>query len=170
MSDQSSAYPAEQISPPVSPAPSPPPRVEPEAPKPHVAPEKAEKGSRKGLLPEEAQTLSEIIDALGGATAGRLKLCVQKNVRGQGWKSLRSIQIEEWMISDGLDVSEVVGEAYGDGFYRWQLRYAGKFLRKGDCHLEGYTEVKDDALPPLDEEDDEVQPVDLSQAFSRLRR
>ncbi len=142
------------------------PRFEPEAARVQAAPEKS---FRKGLLPEEAQTLSEIIDALGGVTAGRLKLCVQKNVRGQGWKSLRSVQIEEWMITDGLDVPEVVGEAYGDGFYRWQLRYAGKFLRKGDCNLEGYAEVKDGALPPPDDKDDEIESMDLSGAFAQLK-
>ncbi len=170
MSDQNSMYPdAEtQTLPSASePIPAPPRRVEPEA-SPHPAPA-SEKPSRKGgLLPEEAQTLSEIIASLGGATAGRLKLCVQRNVRGVGWKSLRAVQIEEWMIEGGLDVTEVVGEAYGDGFYRWQLRYAGKFLRKGDCHLEGYDEVRDDAVPPPDNED--VQPVDVMQALVQLRK
>ncbi|MCB0221958.1 MAG: hypothetical protein KDH09_19830, partial [Chrysiogenetes bacterium] len=127
-----------------------------------------EKPSRKSLLAEEAQTLSEIIASLGGATAGRLKLCVQRNTRGIGWKSLRAIQIEEWMIEGGLDVPEVVGEAYGDGFYRWQLRYAGRFLRKGDCHLEGYEHVRDDAIPPPDSED--MPQVDLVQLLEQLRK
>lgn len=170
MTDQNAIYPDEESrlhTADSEPALLQPRRADAEPPKPERPPV-TEKASRKSLLAEEAQTLSEIIASLGGATAGRLKLCVQRNVRGVGWKSLRAVQIEEWMIDNGLDVSEVVGEAYGDGFYRWQLRYAGRFLRKGDCHLEGYEHVRDDAIPPPDDED--VQQLDLGQVLEQLRR
>lgn len=169
MSDQNEIYPDVNhvhTSEPVA-APAQPRGIETEPPKAEPV-SVTEKPSRKGLLAEEAQTLSEIIASLGGATAGRLKLCVQRNTRGIGWKSLRAIQIEEWMIDNGLDVPEVVGDAYGDGFYRWQLRYAGRFLRKGDCHLEGYEHVRDDAIPPPDSED--VPQVDLVQLLEQLRK
>ena len=169
MSDQNEIYPDVNhvhTSEPVA-APAQPRGIETEPPKAEPV-SVTEKPSRKSLLAEEAQTLSEIIASLGGATAGRLKLCVQRNTRGIGWKSLRAIQIEEWMIEGGLDVPEVVGEAYGDGFYRWQLRYAGRFLRKGDCHLEGYEHVRDDAIPPPDSED--VPQVDLVQLLDQLRK
>lgn len=168
MSDQQALYPGEESREPThSPALTHPRNAEPEPPKLESA-SIAEKPPRKNLLAEEAQTLSEIIASLGGATAGRLKLCVQRNVRGIGWKSLRAIQIEEWMIENGLDVPEVVGEAYGDGFYRWQLRYAGRFLRKGDCHLEGYEHVRDDAIPPPD--DEELPQLDLIAVLEQFRK
>ena len=168
MSDQQTLYPGEEgQEPSYSPIPVQSRGSEPEAPRPEPA-SVTEKPSRKSLLAQEAQTLSEIIASLGGATAGRLKLCVQRNVRGIGWKSLRAIQIEEWMIENGLDVPEVVGEAYGDGFYRWQLRYAGRFLRKGDCHLEGYEHVRDDAIPPPD--DEELPQLDLTVVLEQFRK
>ncbi len=132
-------------------------------------PKRSRKPSSPRELPEEErETLAKIIESLGGVAVGRIRLSVQRFTKGVGWRTLRSIQIDAASVENGLDPAELIGEVYGDGTYKWQLRYGGKYLRRGDANVEGFSDVNDENLPPPDNED--YQPVDISQVLSDFKK
>ncbi len=130
-------------------------------------PQKNKGGGSPPTSPEEQETLDRIVASLGDAVLGKLKLRVQRRQKGQAWRVLRSITIEDWMVEDGLDVPEVIGEIYGNGFYRWQLRYRGRFVRKSDCFLEGYDDIPDNELVAGEAKPGET--VDLRELLGGLK-
>lgn len=123
---------------------------------------------RPRMNPEEEETLEKIIESLGGAVSGKLKLRIQRREKSRGWKNIRPILIEDWMVEDGLDIPEIIGETYGDGFYRWQLRFSGRYVRKGDCQVEGYPEISPEAAY-VDDPEPVQQPVDLGSVLSGFK-
>ncbi|MCB0218644.1 MAG: hypothetical protein KDH09_03035 [Chrysiogenetes bacterium] len=105
----------------------------------------------------EDETLAKIIESLGGRDqARRLTLSVKRRRRGEPWKQLRPIPIEDWMAQEGLTAAEVIGDQFGNGTYKWELRNQGRYSRSGSCDLEGFDHVPDEKIL---NEDDFMAPV-----------
>ncbi len=123
-------------------------------------------GNARPLPAEEQQEIAQLLESLGGPTAGRVKLSLRRHEKGRGWRSLPPLEIEPWQFTDGgFDLEETVGQQYGDGRFAWILRYRGRFLRRGDLNVVGYGEVDLDEI----ETTDAPAPVDLSDVVSRLK-
>ncbi len=138
-----------------------PPRAE--KPKP---PAQEPSGNARPLPAEEQHEIAQLLESLGGPTAGRVKLSLRRHEKGRGWRSLPPLEIEPWQFTDGgFDLEETVGQQYGDGRFAWILRYRGRFLRRGDLNVVGYGEVDLDEI----ETPDAPAPVDLSDVVSRLK-
>lgn len=100
----------------------------------------------------EDETLAKIIESLGGRDqARRLTLSVKRRRRGEPWKQLRPIPIEDWMAQEGLTAAEVIGDQFGNGTYKWELRNQGRYSRSGSCDLEGFDHVPDEKILSEDE-------------------
>ncbi len=123
-------------------------------------------GNARPLPAEEQQEIAQLLESLGGPTAGRVKLSLRRHEKGRGWRSLPPLEIEPWQFTDGgFDLEEAVGQQYGDGKFAWILRYRGRFLRRGDLNVVGYGEVEmEDIEPP-----EAPAPVDLSDVVTRLK-
>ncbi len=123
-------------------------------------------GNARPLPAEEQQEIAQLLESLGGPTAGRVKLSLRRHEKGRGWRSLPPLEIEPWQFTDGgFDLEEAVGQQYGDGKFAWILRYRGRFLRRGDLNVVGYGEVEmEDIEPP-----EAPQPVDVSDVVTRLK-
>lgn len=131
--------------PPVQPAPAPTARTMRAVPPPRV------EAPAIGRTSED-ETLAKIIESLGGRDqARRLTLSVKRRRRGEPWKQLRPIPIEDWMAEEGLTAPEVIGDQFGNGTYKWELRIQGRYSRSGSCDLEGFDHVPDEKILSEDE-------------------
>ena len=100
----------------------------------------------------EDETLAKIIESLGGRDQARkLTLSVKRRRRGEPWKQLRPVPVEDWMVQEGLSAAEVIGDQYGNGSYKWELRTQGRYCASGFCDLEGFDHVPDEKILSDDE-------------------
>lgn len=142
---------------------APAPRADKPAPK---SPYREPSGNARPLPAEEQQEIVQLLESIGGPTAGRVKLSLRRHEKGHGWRSLPPLEIEPWQFTDGgFDLEETVGQQYGDGKFAWILRYRGRFLRRGDLNVVGYGDVELEEL----ETPESPAPVDLSDVVSRLK-
>ncbi|MEW6776459.1 MAG: hypothetical protein AB1405_09215 [Bdellovibrionota bacterium] len=112
----------------------------------------------------EFPTIEKLLEELTGGDLTRAKLYVIKRTPGKAPVKLPPLQIEEHMR--GMEVSEILGESYGDGFYRWKVRVDGKFRRSGQESIAGYSDIPNNELPivpELDEKESDSQQVNLGE-------
>ncbi len=147
------------------PPPSPQPAIS-APPPPAAAPATAGVESPPAASPRlsEDETLAKIIESLGGRDQARkLTLSVKRRRRGEPWKQLRPVPIEDWMVQEGLSAAEVIGDQYGNGSYKWELRTQGRYCASGYCDLEGFDHVPDEKV--LSEEEEIEAPAQEAQTI-----
>lgn len=139
---------------------------------------------RSPATKQERLTLKKILERVGGAGTGRVRLYVKRIDRLGTVYKLPPIRIDQPMVDTGLDAAEVIGPIYGNGYYDWELRFSGRYVHGDKEHLLGYKDseaneppakaypdlpslvgqLKSDLLNELRPKEAPVPPVDIAAA------
>lgn len=120
-------------------------------------------GSRMPRHPatrDERMTIKKILERVGGAGAGRVRLYVKKIDSSGTCYKLPPLHVDRQMTDQGMEPAELIGEAYGNGQYKWEIRLSGRYVHGDTDRVLSYPVVN----PP----DTDSKP-DLGTLVSQLK-